>query len=126
MSQSKWSTEEIEAMLLQLNQLQQQLEQYQGVKKLGRAFADGAVEVLKIRFTSKAVVAAPTSQFFSSNPNFKPYSIRLTPPATDKPLPKILHVIPVFTTGGSQQLIVDLIEGLSGEYVHEVAVRNKH
>jgi glycosyltransferase involved in cell wall biosynthesis len=40
--------------------------------------------------------------------------------------PKILHMIPFFVTGGSQQLIIDLIEGLSDQYIHEIALMTNH
>jgi glycosyltransferase involved in cell wall biosynthesis len=53
--------------------------------------------------------------------NNKPYEIKLklALPGTRK---KILHVIPSFSTGGSQQLVVDIIENLSDVYDHEVLI----
>ena len=38
--------------------------------------------------------------------------------------PRILHAIPTFTTGGSQQLIVDIIEGTSHEFEHRIITYN--
>ncbi|WP_168332599.1 methyltransferase domain-containing protein [Rhizobium anhuiense] len=50
-----------------------------------------------------------------------PYSLRLKTFAPDTlVLPKVLHVIPNVYVGGSTQLIIDIVEHLSGEFRHEV------
>lgn len=53
--------------------------------------------------------------------NHKPYQIKLKAGNTEFKR-KILHVIPSFSTGGSQQLVVDIIENLSDQYDHEVLI----
>ncbi|HEX8327799.1 MAG TPA: glycosyltransferase family 4 protein [Hymenobacter sp.] len=125
MKHTKWSIDDIELTRQQLNLLQKRLEDYSGAKKLGVAFFQSIVNGLKNRLIKKSPVSGSNSntaiEFKSKNPDFKPYQIRLKAPIGVE-LPKILHVIPYFVTGGSQQLIVDIIEGLSGEYVHEVAL----
>ena len=128
MVRSKWNVEEIEDTRLQMNQLQQRMEQYASTKKLGiaflRAFLGGIkARILRSRHTNEEVSSV---DFFASNPDFKPYQIKLKSPVSSETLPKILHVIPYFVTGGSQQLVVDLIEGLSDQYAHEVALFKVH
>lgn len=56
-----------------------------------------------------------------TSPRHPAYQIQLPLPGGKKRV-KILHAIPTFTTGGSQQLVVDLIENLSEEYEHVVIV----
>lgn len=53
--------------------------------------------------------------------NYKPYEIKLKRGVSEHK-PKILHVIPTFSTGGSQQLVVDIVENLSDLYDHEVLI----
>lgn len=43
--------------------------------------------------------------------NHQPYTIRANKPGQEKRV-KVLHAIPTFSTGGSQQLIVDIIENI--------------
>jgi Glycosyltransferase len=56
--------------------------------------------------------------------NHHPYHIKLnvTESANRK---RVLHAIPTFSTGGSQQLVVDIIENLSDEYEHFVIIARK-
>jgi len=123
MSQKRWDIEEIELLRLQINDLQQQREIYNsGVKKLGKIFFREVLTVLKHKLNKKNNKKTLESNFLTVNPNFKPYSIQTKKDLSSSKLPKILHVIPDFGTGGSQQLIVDLIEGLN-QYTHEIAVR---
>ena len=56
------------------------------------------------------------------DPNFKPYAMTLPPPKPGRV--RVLHAIPTFGTGGSQQLIVDIIEGTSEEYEHRLLTHN--
>jgi len=130
MTHTKWDVKDIELTRLQLNHLQQRQEQYAGVKRLGIAFYKAIVTGIKNRLArtpNKPVGAAqPIEDFFAKNPDFKPYQIRLKIPPTGVRASKILHVIPYFVTGGSQQLIVDIIEGLSDTYIHEVALMAVH
>lgn len=130
MEHAKWTVEDVERTRLQLNLLQQRLEEYSGVKKLGKAFFKAVEVAIKSRLysgvTKKTNDAKWAADFFAKNRDFKPYQIRLKNPQGQIPLPKILHIIPYFVTGGSQQLIVDLIEGLSDQYTHEVALMAKH
>ncbi|MBC6607160.1 glycosyltransferase family 4 protein [Hymenobacter sp. BT188] len=129
MSYAKWNVEEIEHTRIQLNNLQQQLEKYTSTKKLGLAFVQAVLWGVKRKFssftTSDASQSEPATDFFAKNPDFKSYQIKLKTPLSTH-VPKILHVIPYFITGGSQQLVVDLIEGLSDQYVHEVVLLAKH
>lgn len=130
MARTKWQVEDIERTRLELNHLQQRLEEYAGVKKLGIALLQAIVAGINHRLPWKrkkqTANAKPGSDFFVLNPDFKPYQIRLKNPPSGGAVSKILHVIPYFVTGGSQQLIVDIIEGLSGEYIHEVALMALH
>jgi glycosyltransferase involved in cell wall biosynthesis len=61
------------------------------------------------------------------NPNYdagyKPYEIKLMQPPK-KNRKKILHVISNFWTGGSAQLVVDLVEHLGHEYEQEIITRD--
>lgn len=131
MSHTNWNIEDIETARTQLNQLQQQMKQYEGVKKLGRAFSQSLVASIKGRlaqFMAKRLgtAAAPSPDFYAKNPDFEPYRIRLKQPLAGVDVPKILHVIPSFATGGSPQLIVDLVEGLSDAYTHELVLMSTH
>ncbi|AHJ96399.1 glycosyltransferase family 4 protein [Hymenobacter swuensis] len=130
MLRTKWNIDDIEETRQHLNQLQQQAEDYVGVKKLGSAFVQAVVAAVKARLPQKAAAPSsasnPSADFFARNPGFKPYQIQLNAPMDGRKRPKILHVIPYFVTGGSQQLVVDLIEGLSDEYEHEVALSAIH
>lgn len=130
MAHTKWTVGDIELTRLQLNHLQQRLEQYAGAKRLGIAFFQAVIAGIKNRLGRSAAkpvgTSKPANDFFTKNPDFKPYQIQLKTPRIGATIPKILHVIPYFVTGGSQQLIVDLIEGLSDQYVHEVALMAIH
>jgi len=132
MLKQKWDVEEIEDLRVQINELQQKNEYYQGVIPMIKSLLwvlFGLLKQLplKIRNNIDRRRGSPNlvpdiPDFLVKNPDFKPYNIRLRPLNESKMLPKILHVIPTFITGGSQQLIVDLIEGLSDSYTHEIAV----
>ena len=129
----KYDPNEIEALRLQVNELQQKLESYRRIKNLGKLFLTGAARAVANKLATRAAApvalgTGPKVDFFALNPNFKPYRIQLRAPqepAAGRRL-KVLHVIPVFTTGGSQQLVVDIIEGLSDRIKHEVLVRVQH
>ena len=116
---------------MRLSSFEQRLEKYEGTKKLAIAFWRALTASLRNKLArllpGQIAKAGPTVDFSAANPNFKPYEIRLHPQSAGGSVarPKILHVIPVFSTGGSQQLVVDLIEGLSREYIHELFVRDK-
>lgn len=53
--------------------------------------------------------------------NYHPYQIRLSDGGSVKKK-KVLHAIPTFSTGGSQQLVVDIIENMSDRYDHFVII----
>ena len=55
-------------------------------------------------------------------PSFKPYTMVLPPARPGRR--RVLHAIPTFGTGGSQQLIVDIIEGTSEEFEHRIITHN--
>ncbi len=55
-------------------------------------------------------------------PDFKPYAMILPPARPGRR--RVLHAIPTFGTGGSQQLIVDIIEGTSEEFEHRIITHN--
>lgn len=56
------------------------------------------------------------------NPNFKPYVMTLPPAQPVRQ--RVLHAIPTFGIGGSQQLIVDIIEGTSDRFEHQIITLN--
>ncbi len=62
---------------------------------------------------------------YNSNyhPDFKPYQVQILHPLQAN-RPKVIHAIANFATGGSAQLVVDLIEHLGHRYEQEVVVRN--
>jgi glycosyltransferase involved in cell wall biosynthesis len=130
MSFAKWRADDIEETRSQLNELQKRLEGYSGVKKLFKLLISSLTVSLKSRLNGLLARKAPgsttTNNFFAKNPDFKPYQIKVQPLAANAPKQKILHVIPYFITGGSQQLVVDIIEGLSNRYTHEVALASVH
>jgi glycosyltransferase involved in cell wall biosynthesis len=55
-------------------------------------------------------------------PSFTPYEVRV-PPAWDD-LPRIVHVIGNFYTGGSSRLVVDLVERLGDQYAQTILTRD--
>lgn len=57
------------------------------------------------------------------NPGFTPYRIRYHEHSVVQRR-RILHAIPSFTTGGSQQLIIDIIEGTDHLYEHLIITHN--
>lgn len=129
MTRAKWNVEEVEQIRLQLNVLQQQQGRYVGIKKLGTALLQAIVASLKSKFQKSEHYLqniSSSADFFAKNPDFKPYQINLNTPSKELLTLKVLHVIPYFVTGGSQQLVVDLIEGLSDQYIHEVALLTRH
>ena len=51
----------------------------------------------------------------------KPYTVRPRAiPSNPGALPCVLHIIPNVYVGGSTQLLIDIVEHLSGEYRHEI------
>ncbi len=128
MSFAKWRADDIEETRLQLNELQKRLDDYIGVKRIFKLLINSLSVSIKGRLSGlrarQTTGSAPADNFFTKNPDFKPYQIKVQPAAVAAP--KILHVIPYFITGGSQQLVVDIIEGLGSNYTHEVALASVH
>jgi len=57
--------------------------------------------------------------------DYKPYAIKLREPTVAR-RQRVLHVIASFAVGGSQQLIVDIIEGTSDQFEQEVVLYNDY
>lgn len=130
MSFAKWRVDDIEETRLQLNELQKRLQGYTGVKKIAKLLIKALFTSVKGQFAKFAVKEtvgkSVAENFFVKNPDFKPYQIKIKQLSSGSSKQKVLHVIPYFITGGSQQLVVDIIEGLSDQYNHEVALAGVH
>lgn len=117
-----------EATRLEFNELQKKMASYIGVKKLAKMLIKALRSSIRHKLAGitdkfNTNAARPNANdFFKKNPDFKPYQIKLNPGVSTIVNPKVLHVIPYFVTGGSQQLVVDIIEGLNDSYTHEVAL----
>lgn len=111
---------ENEALIRKMNQ--QKLESYSFLYVFKiiayqiRAFYRFFATIFGVGVHNKTSAQISQEQF-----NYKPYKIKLKEGSAVLK-PKILHVIPTFSTGGSQQLIVDIIENLSDLYDHEILI----
>lgn len=76
--------------------------------------------VYSIIYSCKLLFAFKYNQFYSSE--FTPYQVKIIH-SIQTNRPKIVHAIANFATGGSSQLVVDLIENLGHQYEQEVIVR---
>lgn len=127
----KFLQEELVQTRLQRQQLEEELEQHMGFgKALGHAWAYG---IGALRLRAQRVY----HQFFSAErkqirarqqpgqADYKPYQIELRPPAVPQ-RKRVVHAIASFAVGGSQQLIVDIIEGSSDLYEHQVILYNDY
>ena len=74
---------------------------------------------LKTRFVQYKRTPLSSLQF----KNFKPYEIKPSPYPLITDRPKILHAIGNFLTGGSSQLIIDLIESLGHQFEQGVVTK---
>jgi len=86
-------------------------ERYHFLKRKLREFKD---DILKQNRSSQ------NQKNFSSD--FKPYQIKIIHPIQER-RPRIFHVIANFRTGGSAQLVVDLIEHLGHRFEQEVITK---
>jgi glycosyltransferase involved in cell wall biosynthesis len=76
-----------------------------------------------IRWISRGKAFAIEGSDNLSDKNFSPYRIRIIHPIqSDRP--RVLHIIGNFYTGGSSQLVVDLIEHLGHRYEQMVVARD--
>jgi glycosyltransferase involved in cell wall biosynthesis len=55
-------------------------------------------------------------------PSFTPYEVRVPPASGD--LPRVVHVVGNFYTGGSSRLVVDLVERLGDRYAQTILTRD--
>jgi len=128
-SYSKFLQEELVQTRLQRQQLEEELEQHMGFRKAlrhawtyGRAVLRLQAQKLYHRYFSAERKRNRAWQV-PSQPAYKPYVIALREPAVAK-RQRIVHAIASFAVGGSQQLIVDIIEGSSDLFEHQVILYN--
>lgn len=127
----KFLQQELVQTRLQRQQLEEELEQYMGFQKsLGHAWHYGwtalrlRAQQLYHRYFSAARKEIRARQL-PSRADYKPYQIELMPPAVAQ-RKRVVHAIASFAVGGSQQLIVDIIEGSSDLYEHQVILYNDY
>ncbi|NVO85920.1 glycosyltransferase family 4 protein [Hymenobacter terrestris] len=127
--ENKFLQEELTAARWKIQQLQNELETHLGARKSFRNLLSyGSASVARIARQLyhqylKDMAAHRRTAMLRKDPHFKPYLITVQPPAQAK-RPRVLHVIPSFTTGGSQQLVVDIIEGTGHDFEHEIVTHN--
>lgn len=108
--------------------LEEELEKRSGFRNVLRLFwqeGQASLLVYARRFYHTYVSGLPKrmhEQRLQKAPNFKPYAMVLPPARPGRR--RVLHAIPTFSTGGSQQLIVDIIEGTSEEFEHRIVTHN--
>jgi glycosyltransferase involved in cell wall biosynthesis len=123
-------TAELARLRWQRQQLEEELEQHVGVRQAWR-------QLLR---QGRASLLAYARQFYhqyfphvarrvrasrqAKNPHFKPQLIQLRHPVAPGTLrPRVLHAIPNLAVGGSQQLLVDIIEATGHLYDHQLITR---
>ncbi|NML64240.1 glycosyltransferase family 4 protein [Hymenobacter sp. RP-2-7] len=107
---------EIARLRRQRQQLEEELERHVGVRNAWRQLWH------QVRASLLAYARQFYHQYFphvgrrvramrrAQNPDFQPYQIKLPTPLPGALRPRILHAIPDLAVGGSQQLLVDLME----------------
>ena len=70
-------------------------------------------------------VVKPKPEIQAGVPCFKPHQVKLLHPVQQN-RPRIVHALGNFMTGGSSQLVVDLIEHLGHIYEQEIIISYKH
>jgi glycosyltransferase involved in cell wall biosynthesis len=78
----------------------------------------------RARMLLKRKKPAPPARPLDFAAQFAPYRVRQHQPTPPASRPRILHVIENFFTGGSAQLVVDIVERLGHLYEHDVLVRS--
>jgi glycosyltransferase involved in cell wall biosynthesis len=127
----KFLQEELVQTRLQRQQLEEELEQHIGFRKaLSHAWRYGQ-ETLRLRaqqlyhrYFSAARKEIRRRQLPTSA-EYKPYVIAVKEPVVAKPK-RVMHAIASFAVGGSQQLIVDIIEGSSDLFEHRIVLYNDY
>ncbi|QKG55503.1 glycosyltransferase family 4 protein [Hymenobacter sp. BRD128] len=116
---------------LQRQQLEEDLEQYMGFGKALRYACVYRLAALQLRaqqFSHRFFSAERRyiqAQQRLERANYKPYQLELMPPAVSQ-RKRVVHAIASFAVGGSQQLIVDIIEGSSDLYEHQFILYNDY
>lgn len=125
----KFLQEELVQTRLQRQQLEEELELHMGFGKSLRhawVYGLGALRLRAQRFYHRFLSAERKdirARQLPGRADYKPYQIELRPPAVAQ-RPRVVHAIASFAVGGSQQLIVDIIEGSSDLYEHQVILYN--
>lgn len=127
----KFLQEELLQTRLQRQQLEEELEQHMGFSKALRhawEYGLGALWLRAQRFYHRFFSAERKQRRAwqqPDNPEYTPYHIELMPPAVAR-RKRVVHAIASFAVGGSQQLIVDIMEGSSDLYEHQVILYNDY
>jgi len=121
--------QELTATRWEVQRLQQELETHLGARKaLRNLVCYGQESVLRLlrKYYHRYIAdmsARRRTAMLQKDPHFKPYPIAIREPVQAERR-RVLHIIPSFTTGGSQQLIVDIIEGTGHLFEHEIVTHN--
>ncbi|MGI4835904.1 MAG: glycosyltransferase [Janthinobacterium lividum] len=121
---------EIARLRWQRQQLEEELERHVGLRNAWRQLLrQGRASLLAYArqvyhqyfpHVARRVQAARQAQ----NPDFQPHQISFRQlVALGMPRPRILHAIPNLAVGGSQQLLIDIIEATSHLYEHHIITR---
>ena len=105
---------------LELQRLQDELEERQGVFRLVRTLVRRLLKEPLFTFTGQYRRALHKEDHLLQANSFQPYSLNYrTPPGSGK-RPVVVHVLGNFCVGGLVRLVVDLIEWTSDTYEHVV------
>lgn len=130
MQQNPEAAAEIARLRRQRQQLEEALERHVGLRNAWRQlWRQGQTSLLAYArqfyhqffpHVARRVRATRRAQ----NPDFQPQAIRLRQPgALGVARPRVLHAVPNLAVGGSQQLVVDIIEATSHLYEHQLITR---